>query len=389
MRPAAALVAPYDTPATRSFNREPLRWSTLALGPPPPRDWAISHWLGMGHVTLLAGKGGIGKTLIAQQVGSALALGRPFVDEIIRPRKVLMWAAEDDHDEIWRRQVNIAAHFGVELGAFAPNFIVESFADRDCTLMDCDGGGRLLQAPMLEELEQQIADYLAEVVILDNAARLFGGKENDRHQVTRFMAALNAAARAGTVEGETPPAILLLAHPGRAVGAEYSGSSAWESSARSRMFLTDRPPDAPPDDDDAEPTGEMRYLARRKANYSARDMRSFTYENGVLVPQEAAGAPGGLVGAMTDRRDDRIVLDAFRHLTNGLAQQPTDGETSPNFLPKLIMQWKLNEGRQRRDLAGAMRRLMTDGKLKREVIGKYGSNRAPRFGLVLGPNADA
>ena len=49
-------------------------WSTLALGPPPERDWAISHWLGMGHVTLLAGKGGIGKTLIAQQLGSALPL---------------------------------------------------------------------------------------------------------------------------------------------------------------------------------------------------------------------------------------------------------------------------------------------------------------------------
>ena len=32
---------------------------------------------------------------------------------------------------------------------------------------------------MLDELQEQIADYLAEVVILDNAARLFGGKEND------------------------------------------------------------------------------------------------------------------------------------------------------------------------------------------------------------------
>jgi RecA-family ATPase len=336
---------------------------------------------------LLAGKGGIGKTLIAQQIGSALALGRAFVDEISRPRKVLMWAAEDDHDEIWRRQVNIAAHVGVELGAFAPNFIVESFADRDCTLMDCDGGGRLLHTAMLEELEQQMADYLAEVVILDNAARLFGGKENDRHQVTRFMAALNAAARGACVQGETPAAILLLAHPGRAVGAEYSGSSAWENSARSRMFLTDRPPDAAIGEDDAEPNGEMRYLARRKANYSARDLRSFTYENGVLVPQEPARARDRPFGYLEERRDERIVLDAFRHLTNGLAQQPTDGETSPNFLPKLISQFKLNEGRQRRDLAGAMRRLMNDGKLKRELIGQYG-NRNPRYGLVLGPNAD-
>ena len=70
--------------------------------------------------------------------------------------------------------------------------------------MDCDGGGKLLQTAMREELQQQIADYLAEVVILDNAARLFGGKENERHQVTRCMAALNAAARGACVPDENP-----------------------------------------------------------------------------------------------------------------------------------------------------------------------------------------
>ncbi len=285
-----------DTPAARSFNREPLRWSTLALGPPPPRDWAISHWLGMGHVTLLAGKGGIGKTLIAQQLGSALALGRAFVDEIPRPRKVLMWAAEDDHDEIWRRQVNIAAHFNVGLEQFAPNLVVESFADRDCTLMDCDLGGQAGRTrECLTSCSSRSPTTWPKSSILDNAARLFGGKENDRHQVTRFMAALNAAARGACVPGETPAAILLLAHPGRAVGAEYSGSSAWENSARSRMFLTDRPPDAAIGDDDAEPNGETRYLARRKANYSARDLRCFTIRErrpGATGARRRAGQTG-------------------------------------------------------------------------------------------------
>jgi hypothetical protein len=377
-----------ELPAVRGFERHPLRWSTLALATPPPRDWAISHWLGMGHVTLLAGKGGVGKTLLGQQIGSALALGRSFIDEVPKARKVLMWAAEDDHDEIWRRQVAIAEHFGVELSAFAANFIAESFADRDCTVMDLDLGGRLVRTGMLEELGEQIADYLAEVVILDNAARLFAGKENDRNQVTRFMAALNAVAHGACVPGERPAAILLLAHPGRAAGSEFSGSSAWENAARARMFLSDRKPDERREDEDEEPTGELRYLAKRKTNYSARDLRSFRFEKGVLVPQEAAGAHERPFGYLEDRRNERIVLDAFRHLTNGLAQQPTDGESSPNFLPKLILQFKLGDGRTKRDLSDAMRRLMTDGKLQRQAIGQYG-NRNPRFGLVLGPNVEA
>jgi hypothetical protein len=104
------------------------------------------------------------------------------------------------------------------------------------------------------------------------------------------------------------------------------------------------------------------------------------------MPQEAVGARDGPFGYLDDRRDERIVLDAFARLSNGLAQQPTDGESSPNFLPKLILQFGLAEGRQKRDLSKAMRRLMTDGRLVRETIGHYG-NRTPRYGLVLGPNA--
>jgi hypothetical protein len=195
--------------------------------------------------------------------------------------------------------------------------------------------------------------------------------------VTRFVAGLNAAANGAAVP--------LLAHPGRAPGAEFSGSSAWENAARARLYLSDRKPDAKMlDGEDDAPTGDRRFLSRRKANYSARELRAFRYENGVLMPEQAAES-GGLVGALEDRRDERIVIDAFQRL-NGMGQQPTDGETSPNFLPKLIVQFNLAEGRTKRDLTQAMRRLQSDGKLKRAEVGKY-ANRNPRFGLTL--NAEA
>src|SRR5438128_1511526 len=96
-----------DAMASDAFERRPLDWRTLADGEPPERDWAIAHWLGMAYVTLLAGLGGIGKTLLAQMLESAIALGRPFIDVIAQPRTVLAWWTEDDHDEIWRRQVAI------------------------------------------------------------------------------------------------------------------------------------------------------------------------------------------------------------------------------------------------------------------------------------------
>jgi hypothetical protein len=95
-----------------------LDWAALVKQTPPPRVWAIYGWLGFGHNTLLVGGGGSGKTLIAQQMCSALHLGRPFIDEVKRPLTCLMWACEDDHDELWRRQVAIAKFFDVKLDAF-------------------------------------------------------------------------------------------------------------------------------------------------------------------------------------------------------------------------------------------------------------------------------
>ena len=365
---------PRGGPDHRSLERRSLDWRLLATQTVPPRDWAIRGWLGMGHATLLAGLGGIGKTLLGQMIGSALALGRPYLDETPKPRRVLFWAAEDDNDEPWRRQEAIAGHFGVPLQSFADLLTVESFADRDCTLLDLDAGGRLVPTRILDELREQRRDLRAEVVILDNVSRTFAGRENDRNHVTRYLAEVN-----GACEGA---AVLHLAHPGRAVGSEFSGSSAWENACRARLYLSDREPDAHLFDKvDEPPTSDRRYLAKRKTNYSAKDLRTFTFQNGVLVPDEVAATGGGVIDTLSRRRDERTVIEATRKLVE-MGQQPTDGSTSPNYLPGLIAKFKLAEGRSKRELDAAMRRLMVDGKLQRVSVGMY-ANRTPRYGLVI------
>jgi hypothetical protein len=360
----------HDEHKLSRFERAPLDWKILADGEPPPRNWAMTGWFGMGHATLLGGVGGIGKSLLAQQIGSALGLGVSFIGEVPRARTVLYWAAEDDHDELWRRQIAIAAHLQAPLESFAGKLLVESFVDRDCTLMDCgDFGGRLIGTPMLDELRDQVADYGADVVILDNVARLFGGKEADRGHVTRFVSNVVGACHGA--------AVMLLAHPGRATGSEFSGSSAWEASVRTRLYLGDRPPDQPLDDE-PDPNSTIRYLARRKRNYAGPDMRTLHFRDGVLVPEEIDGE-SWLVDGMREKKADRVVLDGLRKLlTMNLA--PTDGTNSPMFLPRLILEYKLGDGLTRKELADAMRRHMTDHRLQRVQVGLY-QNRTPRYGL--------
>lgn len=347
-----------------------LDWPYLADKEPPLRRWAINGWIGYGHTTLLVGSGGIGKTLLAQQIGSALALGKPYIEEIPEPCKVLMWACEDDHDELWRRQVNIARSMRVGLEDFAGSFILIPRHGQDNALCVSDFG-RPAITPLITTLTEQANDYEADVVILDNVAQLYGAGENDRHAVTWFLNNLSGALGAR--------AVLLLAHPSRAQGSEFSGSGAWENVVRTRLYLGSKLPDQGVDPDQAD-NPDDRYLCRRKSNYSNKDWRKLHYAEGVLTP-EMPQETSGLIGHLREQAAERIVLEALQRLL-GMGIVSTEGQRSPQYLPKLIMEYKLGNGQTKPDLAQAMRKLLTDGKLTKTVVGRN-ANRSDRLGLRL------
>src|SRR5271167_1108961 len=75
-----ACYSPLARPKEAPSGRQPLDWATLASQTPPDRAWAIPHWLPMAAVTLLSGAAGAGKSLVAQAVGSCLALHREYLD---------------------------------------------------------------------------------------------------------------------------------------------------------------------------------------------------------------------------------------------------------------------------------------------------------------------
>lgn len=376
--PEASTVRPIGiqrkpTPAANepSPRRAPLDWPTLATQEPPARRWAQKGWFGFGHTTLLVGAGGIGKTLLSQQLGSCLALGNQFIDETPGPLKVLMWACEDDHDELWRRQLAISKWLDAGLDAFTENLVIVPRHGLENALVSTEFG-KLQFSPLLEELREQAADLGAEVVILDNVAQLYGGNENDRHAVTAFLNAL-----AGALPGR---ALLLLAHPARSANSEFSGSSAWENTARTRLYLGATLPGEKPDPD-AEPQDNVRYLARRKSNYSQRDWRRMTYSDGVLIPDQAEAMQGGVVAAIKANNAIRTVLNGLERLT-AMGVVASDGKRSAQYLPKLMVEYKIHDGATQPELAAAMRSMMLDGKLVRAELGQR-ANRTRVHGLKV------
>jgi len=351
-------------------KRKPLDWPDLAGKEPPERRWAIRGWVGFGHVTLMVGSGGIGKTLLAQQMASCLALGKPFIGDVPEPLKCLMWACEDDHDELWRRQLALAKWCNAGLEVFAERLVIVPRHGLDNALVTTEYG-RLLFSPLIEALSEQARDLKSDVVILDNVAQLYGGSENDRHAVTAFMNAL-----AGALPGL---ALLLLAHPSRATGSEFSGSSAWENVARTRLYLGASLPGHPSGQESEEPTDNVRYLSRRKANYSAKDWRRLTYADGALTP-DIPQTEGGVIEAIRAGNAQKTVIAAIQRFTT-LGIPTSNGKRSSNYLPKLILEYKLHDGLTSPELGSALRSLLLDGKIKTDLIGRNKS-RNPVQSLV-------
>lgn len=360
---AAQLAESHDREKRRWLN-----WPELAQGDAPEYEWLIPHWLGW-HPTLLSGRGSIGKSLLAQQIGTALSLGAEFLGEARPPLKVLMWMCEDDHDELWRRQEHICKAFGVMGVGNLPNLTIDARLGLNNVLYGLDHGqGGWAMA--YGELKEQIEETQADVLVLDNVGHCYGASENSRHDVTTFCAGI-----AGLCPDRKFSSVL-IGHLAKAQGSEYAGSTAWENAVRMRWYMGDKLPDQQ-SDEDGEPDSTVRYLCKRKANYTALDYVQLNYAEGVFALAKATDYT--LTGSMRSLQAKRIVLDGLIKLTAmGMSAGSTKGA---NFLPSLLVEYRLNEDLSRFDLKTAMQALMVSGELVRGVVGKY-PNRTPKYGLV-------
>lgn len=358
-------------------TRRWLDWPMLAQSDAPEYEWLIEHWLGW-HTTLLSGRGSTGKTLLAQQLGTALALGNEFIGPARSPLRVLMWACEDDEKELWRRQERICKDQGALLGQLQGSLWIDARLGLKNELYGPGEYGKMGWGGAYGELLAQIEETQAEVLILDNIGHAFAGSENNRHDVTTFCAGI-----AGLVP-DRPFASILIGHIAKGVGSEYAGSTAWENAVRMRWYMGEKLPDEQEHNGDDEPDSSVRFLCKRKANYTALDYVQLNYNEGVFKVNRANGANGadgsGLTGSLRFRQAQRVVLDGLAKLTKmGMSAGSTKG---PNFLPNLIAEYKLNEDLGRGDIKNAMQSLMLAGTLIRGVVGQY-PNRTPKYGLKV------
>ena len=233
----------------------------------PHRRFIIPGWLIRGSAGLLSGQEGVGKSLIAQQMMTCAAAGVPFLGLEIAPVKAIYLTCEDPIDELWRRQEAINKSLGITMASLGGRLLMVSLKGHlGNELGVFDDTGRLTPTARFRQIKSRCLDFGANLITLDNAAHLFAGNENARHDVAAFLGLIEQLSE--SIDG----AALLLAHPnkqhsqGNKQGNEYSGSTGWSAHVRNRLFIDwlDLSDDGIPLD------GDGRVLRKSKANYGKK-----------------------------------------------------------------------------------------------------------------------
>lgn len=217
------------------------------------------------EVTLLAGHGGGGKSYVAENIAVHVALGRQFGNLPTKQTNVLFFSGEDGAQVLRQRLARICRALNIEPPQLEGKLHLLDASDIDPALHRERRVGpygfqqTVTETPLLDTLALLVKKLDVGLVVIDNASDTYDGDEIKRASVRAFVRSLRQRiARPGR-------AVLLLAHinkesakAGKTASSEdYSGSTAWHNSVRSRLSLT-------PDGDDA-----LR-IEHAKANYGLK-----------------------------------------------------------------------------------------------------------------------
>lgn len=338
--------------------------SDLAGKPVPPRPWHVENWIPGRNVTQLSGDGGTGKSAIALQLAAATALGLDWLGLPVTRGRVLYLSAEDELDEVHRRLAEICDGIGADLGHLS-DLRVSPVAGEDAILAAPEDRSSILKPTKLwHRLEQEIADWPPKLLLIDTQSDVFAGMENDRAQARQFVGMLRQLA----LRYDT--AAVLCSHPsltGLNSGTGTSGSTGWNNSVRSRIYLS-----RVQARDGSEPDPDLRVLSTKKLNYGrlGQEIR-LRWTMGVFCPADTATSQQAV--AEEQERIDRIFLELLAAYE---AQGRTVGSApTVNYAPAVFAKEDRAKGIGKRGLSDAMNRLFAAGRIRVEEHGPPSKRR--------------
>ena len=290
------------------------------------REWLIPNWLPANTATMFTGDGGAGKSWLTLQAVCQIASGfkNAFLDpeysipakpdKNIEPKHIVFATYEDEPAEIKRRLQALASGM---------NWIAEFLEtiQQHLHIVDMRGIGSVWGPGMGKHIANT-GDLLfageairticeernAKLLVMDPLSGAFGGNENDRTAVYDFVSAFRGWGDAAKC------ALLVIGHlpkgaEGRAAG--FSGSTAWEASARSMWMLSKQ------NAGDSKNPKEYWALLHTKANYAP-----LQNEKPLIKSQ---------YGWWKEARNSDEAIDTWKDYQETLEKELEDDETDPSI----------------------------------------------------------
>lgn len=248
--------------------------------PPPDVDWMVGGAFPRASVVMVSGDGAIGKSTLMQQLLTSACLGRDWLGMPCVPGRGLMFACEDDHAILLRRQRDIEVSFGIEHADLEGGVHLVARVGQDNLLATLERKAwRMRPTALFTELGIYCHRHGISYVVIDTASQVFGGNQNDERQVIDFINILRRLAIA--IQG----VVIITKHPslsGRAGGSGESGSSQWNNAVRARLYMRE------------DSNGET-IISGMKANYGPKlDRIALRWQRGVFVVCEGQGVPAAM-----------------------------------------------------------------------------------------------
>jgi RecA-family ATPase len=350
----------------------------LAYDSEPQRDYVADGLILADNLTLVTGRGGIGKTRIMLQLGVAMQIDGEWLGMKVTQGPVLFVTSEESRDDVHLALRAILKAAGKSL-ANCPNLHILPLADRDATMADAPSKlAPLAPTPLWRALEEKIERLKPRVLFLDALADLFGGEENFRRHVRGFIVLLKRLALKHKL------AVILIAHPsltGMNTGSGISGSTDWHNGPRGRLFVEEAK------DKDGKPLADKRrrIVTVMKAQHSEMEGTVFhlRWDKGAYVYERKDGGSTPYDRAAAAANAEAVflaLLQAFEQQGRSVSPSPSN-----NYAPSVFEKEEDADGISKTALRRAMSKLLTDGRIHIEIFGPP-SKQSKK--LALGPAPD-
>ena len=342
---------------------DPRKWTA----PAPLRQWIVADWIPRGYVTGMYGDGGVGKSIVLQQLLTSTATALPWLGmDLQHAGRAFGFMCEDDQDELNRRQEAINRAYGI--GPEHLEFLRYSArVGFDNLLMLFNEQNQGKPTPLYDRLIAFLESFPPALVVIDTLADTFGGDELKRAHARQFVQGVG-----GNIARKFNCGVVIAAHPsasGIAQGTGTGGSTAWSNTVRSRLYLTQKEGD-----------GDGRTLSRMKANYApTKGEILLEWRHGCFALSNIQDPQVGVTWA-----DIRAIFAEIERAWNGREPWSTEPQTKKwgRYLPLWI---QVTFGYNEKEILKLLHSWLAGGFLKMDELDAHSKMRGLRVMKHLQP----